>query len=660
MIGAASIILALVLSIFTVLAYFFGIKRGQKRLIEVGQNGVFLICGLLTIATIWLFYLLFTRDFQNAYVYGYTSRDLPLIYTFSAFWAGQEGSLLLWAWINSLFVTIILRVSKDDRFTPYVAPILVGINIAFLLLLVFISNPFTRLGIIPSDGYGLNPVLQDPGMVIHPPILFLGYAGFAIPLAYAISGLILEDGGWIRRSRTWCLFSWINLGVGIALGGWWSYHVLGWGGYWAWDPVENASLLPWLTSTALLHSSMVQEKKNKMKVWNAILAICTFVLIIYGTFLTRSGILSSVHAYAESGSAIFFMGFIMVLLMFSIGLLVVKLKTLESEEVFEPAISKETSFLVANLIFVVLTLVILLGTAFPLISEAVRGYQVDVGRGYYDQIAVPIGGVLVLLIGICPLLAWKKTSRDKLKSSYTYPAVISIIASIVAFVIGIRHFYAVSTVFVSFFAFSTHLPEFFKLVRSKDPAKSFVKNHRRYGAYIIHISVVLMVIGIIGSSVYDIEETFVLQGGDSYHIGDFDLIFRNTMVAPGTDASKETIVAIVDAYRDDKLISRTTPKIEYYAKLDEALRRVYIKSTALKDLYIIFDGYEGSYATFTVKIVPMINFIWVGVVIMLLGTIVAVLPDKKPQKEESIKKPKSNMEKRFEMEFKEFKKDKNE
>ena len=655
MLGAVSLIVALILSIFTILAYFFGIRKGQRRLVEVGQNGAFLICGLVTIASLWLFYLLFTRDFQNAYVYGYSSRSLPPIYTLSAFWAGQEGSLLFWTWINSIFIVIVAKKSKVDKFTSYAAPILVSLNLAFILLLTFISNPFERLAITPSDGFGLNPVLQDPGMVIHPPILFLGYAGFMIPFAFAMAGLITEDGGWIKRSRLWTIFSWINLGVGIVLGGWWAYHVLGWGGYWAWDPVENASFLPWLTSTALLHSAMIQEKKKGMRAWNVLLAISTFVLIIFGTFLTRSGVMSSVHAYAESESAMFYMVFIMVLLMFSLGLLIVKLETLETKNIFESLFSKETSFLIAVLIFVVLTLVILLGTSFPLISEAIRGHQVNVGQEYYNRLTVPIGGVLILLIGICPLLAWKKTPRDRLISSYMYPTVISIVASIIGFAIGLRHFYAVCTVFISFFVFSTHIPEFLKLVRSKDIFESIVKNHRRYGAYIVHISIVMIAIGIIGSSVYDIEETFILESDGSKSIDDFDLIFKGTTIV-SNDPSKESLVAIVDAYRGDEFIVRATPMIDYYAKLDEVMKKVYIHSTALKDLYIIFDGYEGGIATFTVRVVPMINLIWIGTVIMLLGAIVAILPEDKPEKTVSDKKPRKDMDKRFEEEYNKFKK----
>lgn len=655
MLGAVSLILALIVSVITILAYFYGIRSEQRRFIKVGQNGVFLICGLLTIASIWLFYLLFSRDFQNAYVYGYTSKNLSSLYTFSAFWAGQEGSLLLWAWINAILIAVIAKKSKDDEFTSYAAPILVSINLAFLLLLAFISNPFTRLPIVPSDGYGLNPVLQDPGMVIHPPVLFLGYAGFAIPFAFAMAGLLRDDKGWISRSRRWTLFSWINLGVGIALGGWWSYHVLGWGGYWAWDPVENASLLPWLTSTALLHGAMVQEKKKGMRALNILLAIFTFVLIIYGTFLTRSGILSSVHAYAESESAIFYMGFIMVLLMFSLGLLIVKLGTLETKNIFESVSSKETSFLGAVLIFIILTLVIFLGTAFPLISEALRGYQVDVGRAYYDQISVPIGGALILLIGICPLLAWKKTPMDRLKSSYLIPTIISLVASIVTFALGIRHFYAVCTVFVSFFVFSTHLPEFLKFIRSEDPLKEIFKNHRRYGAYIVHISVVVMVIGIIGSSVYDVEETFVLEEGGSYSIDDFNLVFSGILIPQNDDESKESLVAVVNAYKDDEKIVSATPSIDFYANLDELLKKVFIYSTTFKDLYFIFEGYEGGLATFTVRVVPMINFIWSGTVVMILGTVLATLPEKKSEKTGYVKNYRVDTEKRFEEEYEKFK-----
>ena len=655
MIGYISLVLAIIISILTMISYAYWHRSGRRELIEVGRNGVYIVCLLLTFASIWLFYLLFTRDFQNIYVYGYTSNDLSWFYTFSAFWAGREGSLLFWSWMLSIMIVFVARRSKNDKFTAYATPILVGINIAFLIMLVLISNPFERTVFIPLDGYGMNPVLQDPGMVIHPPILFVGYAGFAIPFAYALAGLLTDDDNWTKRSRYWVLVSWIALGLGISLGGWWSYHVLGWGGYWAWDPVENASLLPWLISTALIHAMIIQDKRGGMKVTNILLAVFTFVLIIYGTFLTRSGVLSSVHAYAESQSAFFYLAFMIALLTTSLGLLMLKYKNLESKKLSDSLISKDTGFIANILIFVILTLVIFFGTIYPLISEAMTGHQVDVGIEYYNSLTVPVGGFLILLIGICPMLAWKRTSPESLRSSFMYPTLISLIVSVITFLLGARHFYAVCTAFISAFVISTHCMEFLKAARSDKEysldrlLKAVGKNHRKYGGYVVHIAIVIMVIGIIGSSVYETEVIKILDVGESYEVDEYRLVFEG--VRRESDLSKMSQVAGLSIYEGEDLITVATPSIDTFSKFeDQSIKRVYIHGTVAKDLYIIFEGSEGSASMFTIRTVPLISLIWLGTLVMFLGTILALVPDESKRVSES-----SKYDNRFEKEFKKFK-----
>jgi len=655
MIGYISLVLAIIISVLTMISYAYWHRSGRRELIDVGQNGVYIVCGLLTFASIWLFYLLFTRDFQNTYVYGYTSNDLSWFYTFSAFWAGREGSLLLWSWMLSTMIVFVARSSKNDKFTAYATPILVGINIALLIMLVFISNPFERTIFMPSDGYGMNPVLQDPGMVIHPPILFVGYAGFAIPFAYALAGLLTGDDNWTKRSRYWVLVSWISLGLGISLGGWWSYHVLGWGGYWAWDPVENASLLPWLISTALLHAMVIQDKRGGMKVTNILLAVFTFVLIIYGTFLTRSGVLSSVHAYAESQSASFYLAFIAILLITSLGLLLSRYKNLESKELSDSLLSKDTGFLANILIFMILTLIVFLGTIYPLISEAMTGHQVDVGLGYYNSLTVPVGGFLILLIGICPMLAWKRTSSERLRSSFMYPTIISLIVSVIAFLLGARHFYAVCTAFISAFVISTHFMEFLKAARSDKKysldglIKTIGKDHRKYGGYVVHIAIVIMVIGIIGSSVYETEVIKILDVGGSYEVDEYKLVFEG--VRRESDISKMSQIAGLSIYEGEDLITVATPSIDTFSKFeDQSIKRVYIHGTIAKDLYIIFEGSEGSASLFTIRTVPLISLIWFGTLLMFLGTILALAPDEGKRYSEN-----SKYDNRFEKEFKKFK-----
>jgi len=412
--GSFSLWLAFIVSAYALIASLVGVKIKSLKWIKSGENAVFAVSGLLTLASIVLIYAFLIHDFQIQYVAEHSSRSLPLVYRLSALWAGQEGSLLLWEWLLAVFASLILLQNrgKNEQLLPYVVAVMMGISFFFLGLLVFTSRPFLELPSFLSDGRGLNPLLQNPGMIIHPPTLFIGYVGFSVPFAFAIAALLSGQLGdtWIKSTRRWVLFSWLFLGLGNLFGAQWAYVELGWGGYWAWDPIENASLLPWLTGTAYLHSVMIQERRGMLKVWNMVLIILTFTLTLFGTFLVRSGILSSVHAFAVSPLlGTLFLTFIGGVLLFSFILLLGRLELLRSENELDSLLSRESTFLFNNLILVGAAFAIFWGTVFPLISEAVRGVKITVGPPFYNQIMVPIGLALLLLTGICPLISWRRT-----------------------------------------------------------------------------------------------------------------------------------------------------------------------------------------------------------------------------------------------------------
>ncbi|MFQ5886103.1 MAG: heme lyase CcmF/NrfE family subunit, partial [Anaerolineae bacterium] len=499
-IGHVALLLALAISAYAALAFFLGAKRGYPELVASAVNGVFAVCGLVTLATAALLYALLTRDFQVEYVASYTSRDLPLFYTASALWAGQKGSLLLWGWLLSVFAVVVLLQNRDGRnreLLPYISMVLMIAELFFLILMTFTSDPFHRLPFLPADGQGLNPLLQNPGMVFHPPTLYLGYVGFTVPFAFAIAALITGRLGyaWIRSTRRWVLFSWRFLGIGNLLGAQWAYVELGWGGYWAWDPVENAGLMPWLMGTAYLHSVMIQERRGMLKVWNLILIIVTFLLCIFGTFITRSGIISSVHAFGVSKLGPYFLGFMGVTLIAALWLLFERLGELRGENELDSLISRESSFLLNNLILVGATFAIFWGTIFPMISEAVTGNKITVAAPFFNQINGPVFLVLILLIGICPLIGWRRASPENLARNLLWPLTAALVFAAILLFLGVRQSYALLSFSVCGFVAATIFLEFFRGVRARhrmrgeNPLRALIslvgKNKRRYGGYIV-------------------------------------------------------------------------------------------------------------------------------------------------------------------------------
>jgi len=457
--GQLALWMALLVGAWGTFVGFYGGLTRRYELIASARRATYVLCGLAMVASAGLLVAIFKHDFNVAYVASYTSRDLPTVYLLSAFYGGQSGSLLFWLLVLTIFAALAqwLTSRKYDHLLPYVAGVTSAVTLFFVATMLFAANPFARLAFTPADGQGLNPQLQNPGMVVHPPMLYLGYISITIPFAFAVAALLSRrlDTGWLHAIRKWTIVSWLFLSIGITLGMWWAYVELGWGGYWAWDPVENASFLPWLTMTAFLHSVMIQEKRGMLKKWNMVLISLSFFLSIFGTFITRSGIISSVHSFAQSSVGYYFLGGLIFLVIAVAWLLYTRLPMLESESHLESMVSREASFLFNNLILVGIAFSVLWGTMFPVISEIVRGSQVTVGPPFFNQVNIPLGLALLALTGIGPLIAWRKASVGNLRRQFAVPVVLGGIAAAVLTAIGMGHFYSILTISLAVFVTAT-------------------------------------------------------------------------------------------------------------------------------------------------------------------------------------------------------------
>ena len=527
-IGYYSLLLAFFISAYSSLVSFIGVRTNREDLLASSLNASLAVFGFLTLASAALLYALITNDFSIEYIARYTNRSLPLIYTITAFYAGQDGSLLLWAWLLSLYTVLIIYQNrhKNRELKFYVLSIMMALTFFFVLLMVLVTSPFKALTPVPADGNGLNPLLQNPGMIFHPPTLFIGYVGFSVPFAFALAALITGRLGdvWIRTTRKWTLVSWLFLTAGNILGAQWAYVELGWGGYWAWDPVENASFMPWMLGTAYLHSVMIQEKRGMLKVWNLVLILCTFLLTIFGTFITRSGIIASVHAFGRSSMGYIFLAFLGIVSVISIVLLISRLPQLKSRNQLDSLLSRESSFLYNNLIIVGIAFTVLWGTLFPVISEAVRGAKITVGPSFFNTAVTPIGLTLLLLMGFCPLIAWRRTSVHKLARKLLVPAILPLIGTVVLYTAGVRSTYALISFTFCIFVATTLTLEFYSGVRARHRMHSehyaqalwnlVARNKRRYGGYIVHFGVVLVFVGITGSA-FNLEKQVNLKEGET-------------------------------------------------------------------------------------------------------------------------------------------------
>jgi len=641
-IGYIALFLALVASIYSAVAYILGGKRRIPQLVASARNSLLAVFGLISLSVILLVYALVTHNFQLEYVVSYTSRDMSLPYLLSALWAGNDGSLLFWGWLLSLFAAVVVLQKREfgQELVPYASAVMMITQAFFLLLLLSVSNPFQKIPFPPADGMGLNPMLENPGMILHPPALLAGYVGFTVPFAFAMAALLTRRLGdeWIIAIRRWTLLAWLFLGIGLIIGAWWAYVELGWGGYWAWDPVENAGLMPWLVATAFLHSVMMQRRRGMLKVWNMVLIILTFSLAIFGTFLTRSGILSSVHTFSESALGPFFLTFIGLSFFSALALLYLRWEDLKSEAELESFISRESTFLLNNLLLVGATFAVFLGTVFPVISEAVRGTEISVGPPFFNQVNGPIFLALILLAGVCALIGWRRASTRNLIRHFLWPLITALILGIALFVLGVRQWLALISFSICGFVLFTILYEWLRgtrarrRMRGENYFKAFwgliITNRPRYGGYIVHIGVLLVAIGIIGSSLYDVEKEVTLQPGETMAIKDYTLTYEDLDFYE--TQSKVVVTATISAYNHGEPIGKLMPEKYFHRSYEQPVTEVAIRSTLCEDLYVILVGWdEDATATFKVLVNPLVIWIWIGGGVFVLGGLIAFWPERR-------------------------------
>ncbi|HXL43437.1 MAG TPA: heme lyase CcmF/NrfE family subunit [Gaiellaceae bacterium] len=647
--GRAALVVAFGLIVYAAVAGGYAAFRGRRRLHDSATNALFASLGAVAVAALVLLAALVRHDFSLVYVADHTSRELPLRYAVSAFWGGQQGSLLLWLLVltgmGSAAVALNRRLIRE--ILPWTVPILGGIASFFVFMLVFVASPFATAP-APADGVGLNPSLQNPYMMAHPPLLYLGYVGLTIPFAFAMAALASKrtDERWIVVTRRWTLASWGFLGFAILLGAKWAYEEVGWGGWYAWDPVENAALMPWLVSTAFLHSVMVQEKKNMLRVWNVVLVTGAFALSLFGTFLTRSGVISSIHSFTQSSIGAWFLGFIAVVIAASITLILVRLPLLRSPTRLESLVSREAAFLYNNLFLVALALTVLWGVVYPLVSEAVRGFAVTVGAPYYDFFAIAFGLPLVLLMGIGPLVAWRRASLRALGMSLLWPTGVALVTGTLLLAAGAGSSPAglVGYTFASFVLAAIVL-EFARGTRARRSLGddgwlgSFAglvgRNRRRYGGYVVHAAIVILLIGAIGIGGFGTtrEPRRALAPGATMRIGAYDLTYLGS--AQRRSANALEMRARFDVARDGKPLGvLSAGKNRYFAE-QQTSNEVAIRSDWLRgeDLFVIVGKFNNDGSIFVkVLINPLVNLIWLAGLVFVGGSLIAMWPDAREQR----------------------------
>ncbi|MDQ0257796.1 cytochrome c-type biogenesis protein CcmF [Evansella vedderi] len=632
-----SIYLALILSIYAFVAFVLGIRKQDQRLIDSARGATLSIFILASISTLLLFYLLGTSQFQFQYVYQYTSSDLPLLYKLAAFWAGNAGSLLLWTFFLTMYAVMVAysRKMRRNPMTPYIVAIMTLNMIFFYLILAFVTKPFILLDGVPVEGRGLNPMLQDPGMILHPVTIYLGYVGLAVPFAFAIASLILKsmDSFWVKMTRRWTILAWLFLTLGNVIGGYWAYTELGWGGYWAWDPVENASFMPWLTVTAYLHSVMIQERKNMLKVWNLSLIILSYALTLFGTFLVRSGVLTSVHAFSESNLGAYFLIFMAFMVIFSMYILMSRYHLLKKDTgQFESFLSKESSFLINNLILLGATFAVFWGTVFPLVSEAVRGTKVTVGIPFFNTVMSPILLALLFLMAVCPLIAWQRSTVKNLRDNFLIPAIISLVVAGLLVVMGVQGAYPIIGWTIVTFMILTHIVEFVrgtaarrKVTKESVPVALYnlmIRGRRRYGGYIVHIGIALMAFGIIGAN-FDEEKLLTMRVGESMEIGDYTITYEG--LAQRSEGVNDIVFANMKIEKNGRNLGYMQPERMFYLNWEEPSTNVAVRSTLSEDLYIVLSAWEQDQrATFKFKVNPLVKWIWIGTWVVTIGAIFAI------------------------------------
>ncbi len=670
-IGLASLVLAFSLAIYALIASVTAERRRREALLRSGRNAALLTFPAILLATMALVIALMTEQYQLSYVWSVTDPQTPTVYRFTALWGAQRGSLLFWSLLLSLFifVAIWLNWRSEERLMPYATAYMMATLAFFLGLSLFLENPFERWWILPdlppaeqvveaalippravapdpanlaSTANGLNPLLRHFGMIIHPPMLYLGFVGFTIPFAFAMSALASGDlsTGWIRVTRRWSLVAWIFLSLGLILGGRWAYDVLGWGGYWGWDPVENAAFLPWLVGTAFIHSVMIQEKRGMLKVWNMVLVIATFSAVLFGTFATRSGVIESVHSFARSEVGFPMLGFWAVMTAISLTLLLWRWQRgeLRDEHQFANILSRESMFVLNNVVFIALFVAIFWGSfGLPIASELFFGKEVTIGAETFEFYVVPLFIAMYILMGIAPLSAWGRMSAKRLGKAVTIPGILTLASVMLAIAAGTRPLAAILGYGVVLFAGWVALYEIYRGAKARHRATGenrllalaalFRRNQRRYGGYIVHLGVTVIGIGIIGSTIFQTEVQYTLARGQRVAVNDYELRYDDFTRAQAADGRMMNI-ATVTIFRDQRQIAEIRPRIDDYPDMPMTIAGAH--STLENDFYVLLIASSAHQATFRIYINPLVNLVWWGGIVLIIGTVIATYPKVTP------------------------------
>jgi len=637
------------ISLWGAVVAFSGQWQDRPELRRSLTYSVYASLGLLLTAAFCLWQVLAAHDFNVEYVSAYTSRNLPPYFLISAFWAGQKGSLLLWAVVLSVFASLAqwLTARRHAELLPWVAGITSSTLLFFVLVMIVSANPFGRLPFTPDDGNGLNPQLQHPAMIIHPPMLYLGYISATIPFAFAMAALLTRrlDTGWIHAIRKWTLVSWLFLSIGITLGMWWAYVELGWGGYWGWDPVENASFLPWLTMTAFLHSVMIQEKRGMLKRWNLTLVVITFLLTVFGTFLTRSGVIASVHSFTQSPVGWWFLGFLIVAGVWAFTLLYTRWPELEPEAELESMASRESAFLFNNLLLVGIAFSVLWGTLFPILSEAVQGTKITVGPPFFNKVNGPLGLLLLALTGIGPLIAWRKASTANLRRQFLFPGGTFLVTFTLLFAFGIRTLAVLMCLALAAFVLGTVSQEFYRGTRARMRmyaegwgealANLIARNRRRYGGYLVHVGILIYFVAFTGSA-FRVDRQVSLRPGESAEVkSPYGWTYRFTHIGVSQYEALNRVVsaASLEVSRDGKPLGRLVSEKRQH--VDAFKRPTFNPSTEVglmtgvrEDVYVVFESAVGNTdaANYRFTINPLVGWVWIGGCVLALGGLIAMWP----------------------------------
>jgi len=664
--GFGVLVVTFIIALYSAGAAFYGARKNSSAWVESARYAMLLTWPLVTVSALSIIVLLLNQNYEVQYVYSVTSNSMPFYLKVTALWGGQAGSLIFWSWLMSAFASAVSlrKWDRDREFLPWVI-VVCGITLAFFLgLSIFLENPFVRIWqtplgqqvvsmfqpagaslIFPQDGRGLNPLLRHPGMIIHPPMLYLGFVSFVIPYAFAVAALVTgrTDDRWIRLTRRWTLVAWLFLSIGLLLGARWAYDVLGWGGYWGWDPVEIAAFMPWLTGTAFLHSVMIQEKRGLMKRWNMVLIILTYDLVIFGTFLTRSGVLSSVHAFAQSAIGPLFFGFIGLTFAASLGLLLYRWTELKAEGQMYSMLSRESLFMFNNLLFIGILIECFWGVVYPLFSEIFTGQKVTFGPSWYERVTAPLFGGLLLLMCIAPLAAWRHSTTKTLGKAIWKPFLASLLVVIALLIGGMRAWGALIGFWLASLVAFVTLYEYARgtWARHRRSGENVPlalwrlagRNRRRYGGYIIHLGVVLLAIGVLGIEIFQSQTQGTVPQGGQLALGDYTVTYKSLAVFDTPDG-RNVARAEVLVNKNGKLLAELHPRRDYYYEAQQPMTIPGLRSTMEEDIYVLLVDWNpitAQGATFKIYRNPLVNWLWLGGLVFMLGTLIAAWPDPEPE-----------------------------